>query len=225
MFISAAGDALLRAAGDITEIWLMPKDAKRCPFTKKGTIPAGEGSLGRVTSSGRVARATYVEDEPMIEVWNPNEKQPQVWPMSGCTSINDPEWLDETHFAVTCDYRPPEPVEDFETGGQEEEPEPEAPTEDPIPRQTWLYFASTETGEILAWPAWQLGDGVYKPTIHHRPHPHMSILLDMSVTRVELLTATTDVKAFFAAPPKDEAAAAAGVRHRGRRGGGLGAAL
>jgi hypothetical protein len=152
----------------------------------------------------------------MVEIWHPNDRQPQVWPMSGCVDLGDPQWLDDTFFVAACHYRAEEPEYDPELE-EAVEPAPEPPSEEPVPDQTWLYFTSTETGQVLAWPAWQLGEDVFLPTVHRRPHAHLSLLLAMSGSTssagppgrrtLQLLTGTTDVAGLFAAPPQDESLA------------------
>jgi hypothetical protein len=196
--VTAAGDAMLRAAGDVVEVWSMPATTQGCPFARKGTIASGT-TPGSVNASGRVLRPVDVDGSQMVEVWTPDQTQPQVWPMSGCSAIGRPEWIDDTHFAIPCRFDPLEPEEADPYADEPPPPEPEPETPPPIPEQTWIYLVSTHTGQVLAW----LVADTYLPTLHLRAHAKLSLLVDLDGSRLLLLTAQADTTSVFQTPPLD----------------------
>ncbi len=195
--VNDTGDAMLVRLGERVEVWTMPADAKGCPFVRKGAIPDAPGAHVAVDGSGRVLRAVTVDDEQMVEVWAPGDSQPQVWPMSGCTNIGTPEWIDEEHFAIACRFDPPV----VEHNPFAEPPPPEEPP--PNPQQTWLYVSSTRTGQVLAW-RFDVAD-IWLPELRLRRDPKLSLLADIDNTRLLLLAAAVDVAALFDTPLLDAA--------------------
>lgn len=160
---SPATDALLLETAGGLELWSLDVTAAACAFTRKGKIPrAGdyEHTWGVPHASGRVLRPASPPEGVAIAVWTAGEDKPRMLPMPGCTTIGDPAWLDEDHFAVSCRWEPP--LEDrlgeidaldlydsalpddaeVDPDGDPGDDDPSPPEAEPAPlppEQTWIY--------------------------------------------------------------------------------------
>jgi len=147
--LSMRGDALLFETSRGLELWALDVNASACAFENKGRIPAvrdGEYSVGAPDRSGRLLRPADVPSGLGINLWTAGKDEPEVIDLPGCTTMAEPIWLDEDHFAVVCGFRPP-PEAYLDSLYVDEEDEPPPP---PPPEQTWIYVARISDQRILA---------------------------------------------------------------------------
>ncbi len=154
--LQAHGAAILSAwGGEELMVWTVDADAPGCALSQAGTVGAGAAGWGHADGRGKVARAAAGEDGVIAEIHTPDADHPQTWPLTGCTAATHPIWLDATHLAAACEYRPAAPTlwaeEDLDVDpGDAAPPDPAAAP--PIPLQRWLYILSVEDGSVLALP-------------------------------------------------------------------------
>lgn len=170
MIGSPAGDAFLVESESGLELWAVDAKAGACAFVRKGVVPRpldGEYSWGVPHAAGKVLRPAMPLGELAIDVWATDADKPQTLAIAGCNQMDDPVWLDEEHFAISCGYTPQEPEVDDPYGDElEEGEEPEEPTAAPapVPAQAWIYLVRIADGKVVAIPGTLLGEhtGIYE---------------------------------------------------------------
>jgi|GEM_PF-2218215 len=201
--VHAGGAAIVSRWGD-GELMVFTVDpkARGCALQTAGTIVAGMGAWGNANASGKVVRSAAHDEVLEAEIHTPDARHPQTWPLAGCTSVSSPIWIDDTHIATACEYRPPIPgLNSFDD--LDDEPlaqDPEEPAPPPVPEQRWLYLVSLEDGSALAAP---LPEHSFAPRLWVRPTPSgLSLVAEHGVDAI-VYTFTSDIDALFAAPPLD----------------------
>jgi hypothetical protein len=174
-------------------VFTLDASAPGCGLRKQGRVPTTSfGSWGDANTRGAVVRRVATEDTISAEVVRPGDEHPTVWPLVGCTDTSAPTWVDDTHVAVVCDYRP-------DLGAEAIEPLPEGePVPPPIEEQRWLYLLSTEDGSALAYP-WQLR-AWRPPKLERRPGQSGLELVTDVRDGFERFVFAQDVETLFATP-------------------------
>ncbi len=204
MAVYAGGSALVSAWGDDEAmVWTVDARTPGCALTQAGTIAAGQHGWGHANAEGKVARAAAGEDGIVAEIHTPDAEHPQAWPLPGCTAATHPIWLDATHVATACEFRPPEP--DFSPiDGIDATPPGTEDTDLPtqvVPLQRWLYLLSLEDGSLLALPLPERH--TYNPELWYRPRKGGLEVLAEGAGGLVTYGFDTDVGTLFAAPPLD----------------------
>ena len=207
-----AGGRTLLAQWGARELMVFTVDPEQpgCSLKTVGTVAGDEGMYGRANAAGKVVRSTVLEDGWAAEIHTPDSPHPQTWPLAGCTAVSRPVWIDDTHIATSCEYKPAIQRDDGDLLL-----DPPVPT---IPEQHWIYILSIEDGSVLALPT---DDGSRSnPNIWVRSNAPTLTLLTNSLGGVTTHAFKTDVAALFATPaidrerarPEFVESAASGVR-------------
>lgn len=173
MIGSPAADAFLIESETGLELFAVDAKAGACAFARKGVVPRprdGEYSWGVPHGAGKVLRPAMQLGELAIDVWTTNADKPKTLALAGCNQIDDPVWLDEEHFAISCGFTPPNPDEydsyddELEEG---EEPEEPAAAPAPVPAQAWIYLVRIADAKVVAIPGTLLGEhtGIYQLSV------------------------------------------------------------
>lgn len=169
---SPAADAFLVESETGLELWTVDAKAGACAFVRKGVVPRpldGEYSWGVPSAAGKLLRPAMPLGELAIDVWTTGADKPQTVAIPGCNQMDDPVWLDDEHFAISCGFTPPDPDEydpyddALEEGEEPVEPVAE-PTPTPVPAQAWIYVVRIADGKVVAIPGTVLGEhtGIYE---------------------------------------------------------------
>jgi len=184
--LSPAADALLLEASGGLELWALDVSAQACAFTRKGKVPVAAGydhTWGMPHASGRVLRPSTPPEGLAVSVWTAGEDLPQIVKMPGCTRLGEPAWIDAEHFAVSCQFQPPQPdpyaalddVDDPYVDEEEEAQPPEGQTAavdeppPPPPEQAWIYVVRRIDGWIVALPGTAMGEHTGVVGLHPIP--------------------------------------------------------
>lgn len=176
MVTSPRADAMLVESESGLELWTLDTSAGACAFTRKGVVPRpselDSAPWGAPDASGRVLRPSTAGGILAVDVWTTGVDRPQAVPMPGCSSLGDPVWLDQEHFAIACAFEPPPLDPGFDDYDDEPDADPVVPPDagaPPPPAQAALYVTRIADGKTVAIPGALLGEhtGVY--TLHAVP--------------------------------------------------------